>query len=262
MLFDLSSPGRKNVVRVIFSILALLFFIGFVGFGVGTSGGGGIFDSITGNGGGSTDDAFEQQISDQEDAIDKNPQDSAALASLALLRTQSGDAQLERDESTGAPTGLSDESRDEYEKAITAWEQYLDTNPQKISAATANAVVLAYRYLGDIDGAIDAQTVLAESDPSGPSYGALASFLYSDLQIPKGDDARDKAIDESNPQTAKLIEKQLESIRKQAVKAKKEQNKQPDSATGDSPQLEDPFGGLGPTDPSGGGLDPGAGLGP
>jgi hypothetical protein len=252
MLFDLSSPGRKNVVRVVFSILALLFFVGFIGFGVGTSGGGGIFDSITGNGGGSTDDAFEQQIEDQEDAIDKNPQDASALASLALLRTQSGDAQLERDESTGAPTGLSEDSRDEYEKAITAWEQYLKTKPQKINVATANAVVLAYRYLGDIDGAIKAQTVLAESDPSGPAYGALASFLYSDLQIPQGDKARDQAIEESNSQTAKLIEKQLEQIRKQALKAKEKQDKQPNSATGEAPELEDPFGGLNPADPGAG----------
>lgn len=257
MLFDLTSPRRKTAVRIVFGFLALIFAVGFVGFGIGGElGGGGIIDSLTGSGG-TTDDAFEQQIEDAEEAVDADPADSEALADLILLRSQSGDAQLDVDEATGQPIGLSEESRGEYEEAISLWQQYLDTDPRKVDAAAGNAVVLAYRYLGDTDGAIAAQRELAESDPSGPNFGSLASFLYSDLQIEAGDKARDQALAESNAETKKLISEQLDQLRKQAVKAEKAEKKQPNSAPGESPELSDPFGGLDPSQP-GGTLDPGA----
>ena len=258
MIFDLTSPGRKTAVRIIFGFLAVIFAVGFVGFGIGGEiGGGGIIDSISGNSS-STDDAYEQQIEDAEAAVESDPSDSDALASLVLLRAQSGDAQLEIDEETGTPIGLSDQSREEYEKTISVWQQYLETDPRKINAAAANAVVQSYRFLGDVGGAIDAQRELAESDPSGPNYGALAQFLYFDLQIEEADKARDKALAEANAETKKLITQQLEQIRKQAVKAEEEQKTQPDSATGESPELSDPFGGLSPSEPgaTGTGLTP------
>ncbi len=251
MLFDLTSPGRKTAVRIIFGFLALIFASGFIFLGIGTEGGGNPLDSVFG-GGGSTDDAFEQQIEDAEKAIEDDPTDSEAVATLVLLRAQSGDAQLEIDEATGQPIGLSDESREEYEEAIARWQDYLDTNPKRVDAAAASSVVQSYRFLGDVEGAIEAQRALAESDPSGPNFGALAQFLYFDLQIEEADKARDRALAEANAETKKLITQQLEQIRKQAVKAEEEQKKQPDSATGESPELSDPFGGLSPTDPAAG----------
>ena len=51
MLFDLRSGGRRRTVKTVYLGLALLMFVGFVGFGIGSSGlGGGIGDAITGNG--------------------------------------------------------------------------------------------------------------------------------------------------------------------------------------------------------------------
>ncbi|MDQ3759708.1 MAG: tetratricopeptide repeat protein [Actinomycetota bacterium] len=256
MLFDLTSPGRKTAVRIIFGFLAVIFASGFVLLGIGTEGGQNPLESIFGSNN-TTDGAFEQQIEDAEQAVEDDPQDSDALASLVVLRARSGDAQLEVDEETGQPVGLTDDSRGEYEEAISVWQQYLDVDPKKIDLAAASAAVLAYRYLGDVDGAISAQEALAESDPSGANFGALASFLYADLQIEKGDKARDQALAEANEETKKLITQQLGQIRKQAVKAEKAQSKQPDSATGGGSELADPFGGLSPTEP-GGTLDPGA----
>ena len=61
---------------------------------------------------------------------------------------------------------------------------------------------------------------------------------------------RDQALAEANADTKELITKQLAQIRKQAVKAEKEEKKQPDSATGESPELSDPFGGLSGADPA------------
>ena len=46
MLFDLRSGGRRRTVKVVYLGLALLMFVGFVGFGIGSSGlGGGIGDA-------------------------------------------------------------------------------------------------------------------------------------------------------------------------------------------------------------------------
>jgi tetratricopeptide (TPR) repeat protein len=245
MLFDLTSPGRKTAVRIIFGFLALIFATGFIFLGIGTEGGFNPFDNV----GGSTDDAFKQQIEDAEEDIEKDPTDSEALASLVLLRAQSGDAQLQIDEQTQTPVGLSDESREEYEEAISVWQDYLDTKPRKINAAAAGAVVQSYRFLGDAEGAIAAQRELAESDPTGPNFGALAQLLYLNLDIEAADKAQEKALAEADNETAKLITQQLEQLRKQAVKAAEQEKKQPDSATGESPGLSDPFGGLSPTDP-------------
>ena len=252
MLFDLSSPGRKTAVRIVFGFLAVIFAVGFVGFGIGGEiGGGGIIDSISGNSS-STDDAYEQQIEDAEAAVESDPSDSDALADLVLLRYQSGDAQREVNEETGA-ISLTTEARDEFEKAISVWQQYLDTDPKEVDAAAAGAVIQAYISLEDIDGVIDAQSALAKSDPTAPNLAQLADFLYRSLDIEKADEARDKALAEADAETKKLITQQLTAIRKQAVKAEEAQKKQPDSATGESPALSDPFGGLNPTDPGGAG---------
>jgi tetratricopeptide (TPR) repeat protein len=257
MLFDLSSPGRKNVVRVVFGFLALLFAGSFIFLGIGTEGGFNPLESVFGGSSNSTADAFEQQIEDAEKAVEEDPQDEKALTELILLRAQSGSSQLEVDEETGQPIGLTEESRSEYEKVVSTWQAYLDVKPKEVDPAAGNAAVLAYRYLGDIDGAISAQEQLAKSEPSGSSYGALASFLYTDLQIKEGDKARERALEESNAETGKLIEKQLGTIRKQAVKFEKQQAKLPDTGEGGSSELADPFGNLSPTSP-GGTLDPGA----
>jgi len=256
MIFDLTSPGRKRVVRVVFGFLALLFASSFVFLGIGTEGGFNPLDSLFGGDSNSTSDAFEQQIEDAETAVEESPDDPKALSELVLLRAQSAASQLDVDEETGQPS-LTEESREEYEKAVSVWQTYLATEPQKVDSATARAAVSAYQSLNDIDGVIDAQEALAESDPSATSYGLLATFHYLDLQIDKGDKARDQALDESKGSEAKLIEEQLDTYRKQAVKAEEAEAALPKSEQGQSPGLADPFGGLSPTAP-GGSLDPGA----
>ena len=82
MLFDTSSPGRKRVIRIVYSLLAALFLIGFVGFGVGGNfSGGGILDATRDHrlDDSSTSDAFSQQIDDQEAKVAKDPRNENAL---------------------------------------------------------------------------------------------------------------------------------------------------------------------------------------
>jgi tetratricopeptide (TPR) repeat protein len=245
MLFDLTSPGRKRVIRVVYAILALLFFVGFVGFGIGTDQGiGGLFDSITGNGGdSSTSEQYEQQIEDAEDKLEENPNDERALKDLVQYRYLSGNAQLDIDESTGQVTGVSEDSREEFEAAIEAWNDYLKTDPAKVDVATAGNAVQAYQFLGDAGGAAEAQEVLAEANPSQGAYGQLAYFYYADFNFKQGDEAAEKAVAEANPAQKKQVEQQLSKLRDSAEKFQKQQEKLSESGTGET-DLQDPFGGL------------------
>ena len=247
MLFDLSSPGRKNIIRVVYGVLALLFLVGFVGFGIGGEiGGGGIIDSITGGGGsGNTAEQYEQQIEDAEEKLEADPEDPRALADLAQYRYLSGQAQLDIDEATGAPS-LTEEARGEFEAAIDAWSRYLDTDPAKPDVATAGQVVQAYVFLNDAEGAARAQEILAEANPSTGTYSTLAYYRYADFDFKGGDEARDLALEEAKPGQLDQIEKQLASIRDSAEKQQKRIEKLPDAEGAGGAGLEDPFGGLSP----------------
>src|SRR3954454_24210695 len=96
MIFDLKSGKRRRVVQVVFGILAFIFFISFVGFGVGSGNGvGGIFDAL-GIGGGSSSSSpqFQSDIDDANKTLETDPNNQEALLSLArnhyLSATQSG----------------------------------------------------------------------------------------------------------------------------------------------------------------------------
>ena len=92
MLFDLRSGARRRTVKVVYLGLALLMFVGFVGFSIGSSGlSGGIVDAITGNGtSGGGDDAAVERLTTQVQTADAKakaaPSDPAAWAALAQAR--------------------------------------------------------------------------------------------------------------------------------------------------------------------------------
>ena len=249
MLFDLSSPRRKTAMRIIYGVLAFLFLIGFVGFGIGGEvGGGGIIDSLTGSGGSSsTSEQYEQQIEDAEEKLESDPENPNALTTLARYRYLSGSAQLEQDPTTGA-VSLTEESRQEFEAAIETWSRYLETDPAKPDVATAGNIVQAYVQLDDAEGAAAAQEILAEANPSGGTYAQLALYRYADFDMKGGDEAADKALKAAKPDERKELERQLEQIAQRAAKQEKALEKLPDDAAGGEGALDDPFSGL---DPSG-----------
>ena len=94
MLFDLRSGARRRTVKIVYLGLALLMFVGFVGFGIGSSGlSGSIGDLITGNGSsGGGDTAAVERLTTQVQAADAKakaaPTDAAAWAALAQARVR------------------------------------------------------------------------------------------------------------------------------------------------------------------------------
>src|SRR6476620_9647794 len=92
MLFDLRSGARRRTVKVVYLGLAMLMFVGFVGFSIGSSGlSGGIVDAITGNGSsGGGDTAAVERLTTQVQTADAKtkatPTEAAAWAALVQAR--------------------------------------------------------------------------------------------------------------------------------------------------------------------------------
>ena len=67
------------MVQVVFGFLAFIFFISFVGFGIGSDVSGGIFDAIgLGGGDSASTPEYEQQIEDANETLD-GPDNERAL---------------------------------------------------------------------------------------------------------------------------------------------------------------------------------------
>ena len=249
MLFDLSGK-RRNVVRVVYAVLALLMGGSLVLFGIGSDAPGGILDAF-GIGGGDTSRStdYDEQIEEAEDALEADPEDERAMLDLVryhyLAASESG---ITSDPTTGQTT-IEEGARGELEETVAAWESYLATDPRKPDAGTAANAAQAYVYLQDADGAASAQEIVAESQNSAPAYAQLALYLYADGQLKAGDAAGEKAIEAADASERAQVKKIVEGYAEQARKAQKQLEKQREQGAGEAPQVEDPFGGLGGTPP-------------
>jgi hypothetical protein len=257
MLFDLRGK-RKRVVQVSYAALALLFLVGFVGFGIGVGGGpGGIIDALgiggSGSPGGDVSAQFDEDIDRANDKLAKDPNDPKALLNLAEAQYLKARTGVSQDQTTGE-VSISEEAHTGLGEAADAWNRYLKVNKGEPDAGVAAQMVQAFVFLNDARGAVTAQRIVAEDQPSANSYGTLALLEYASGDVAAGDEAREKAIAEVPKSQRESIESQLEAPRKQGLKlekqltkAKKQGGKIP-TTPGANP-LADPFGGVAPTSP-------------
>jgi hypothetical protein len=221
VLFDLQSPGRRRVIKVAYALLAGIMFVGFVGFGIGTSGSGPLED-IFGGGGGSSDpsSAFDDDINAAEDRVQQNPADVNALSQLVQLHYQAGSQQVEIDQNTGAQS-LTSDGEQQLQESVDAWARYQKQAGKQIAPGTASFAVQAYTILADstlaaavqsangsealtkgqaavadYSGAADAQQIVIDGRASSRTasvYSNLAYFLYRAGRIQEGDQAAAEA---------------------------------------------------------------------
>jgi hypothetical protein len=252
VIFDLKSGKRRRVVQVVFGVLAFLFFISFVGFGIGSGNAGGIFDALgIGGSSNSSDPQYDQQISDAQDAIEANPENGNAYADLITAYYQSASTGITVDQTTGQQS-ITDAARADLEKAAQAWADCMKTDPDKPSVDAAVRAVQVFVLLGDAANAADAQQIVADAQKSATAYYQLVLYLYADNQINAGDKAADLAVDAAaDPAQAKQLRKRLDQLRKQAIKYQQQleeaqQQQQPQGGEGTAPEpLDNPFGSLG-----------------
>lgn len=286
MLFDLRSPGRRNLIRVVYAGLAVLMGGGLIFFGIGGSGGG-LLSDVGGGGGGDGGNPFEDQIGDAEAKLEQNPQDTAALAELVQLHYQAGSNQIEVDQDTGAQS-LTEEGEQQLQQSADAWARYLkltEKGGQPPASGVSSIAVQTFSVLADasfsealsstsgteaLDRANDAitswgdaagaQRILADAQPAGQAYANLAFFLYRSGDIAGGDQAAARAVQEAEPNERAAIEQQLKQTKTQgeqltqAIAQLNKQQTQTQQATGGAAG-GNPLEGLG-----GGGLSTGGGL--
>jgi hypothetical protein len=282
VLFDLQSPGRRRVVRVVFGGLALVFAISFVFLGVGTGGGGFSFSDLFGGGGGSSaSSAFDDQIEAAQKQLAVNPNDTAALAKLVQLHYSAGSQDVD---SNGA---LTSDGEQQLREGADSWNKYVKVTKGNVDQTAALFALNTFDQLGsvdfqkartetstadaatDVNSAVDewksaaqAQQVLIEKQPGknvSNSYARLASYLYLAGETQAADQAAGKAKQSAKGSDASSIDSQLKPIKQLGEQLQtaitqlaKQQQQQTQGATGGG----NPLGGVG----GGGGLG-GAGTG-
>jgi hypothetical protein len=218
MLFDLQSRNRRTAVKVIYLGLAILMGGGLVLFGIGTgTGGGGLLDIFTG--GGSSTSA---QVSSAEKRANKevrlHPRDPEAWADLARARYQTAGLGENYDQTRNAFTS---EGREKLATAATAWQRYLELEPDHPDVALARLMANAYAETGldDPAQAASAMEIVTEEQPSASAYATLAQYAYLANQQRKGDLAAARAVQLAPAAQRRLVRSQLALIKRQAAEA-------------------------------------------
>ncbi len=209
-------------MQVVYGFLAASFLIGFVFFGVGSGGIGSISDLFSGGGsGGSTSSAFDTQINNAKEALKKDPENEQALSNLASYEYQSARTGVTQSSPT-APPQVSTDAQNAFGSAVDAWTRYLKV-AKKPDAVLASEMAQAYVYLDDPNGAVKAQRIFAEAQPSANTIGQLALYMYAAGDFKAGDVAAKQAVAKAPKAQAKQISKQLAAIKKRAAKFAKHQ---------------------------------------
>jgi hypothetical protein len=218
MLFDLRGSGRRRVVKIVYLTLAFLMGGGLVLFGIGGGGAlsGGLVDAITESDGGSGDgsDRFREAEQKATAAARANPSDAALWAALARARFNLASVGENIDQSTGEFTAT---GQAELKSASDAWEEHLKLAGDKPDSRVASLMVQAYSILGDAEKAATAQEVIALDRGSVGAYTQLSLLAYQANQLRKGDLARDKALELTEPDMREALKGQLEGARSQAA---------------------------------------------
>ena len=247
MLFDTSSPGRKNAVRVIFASLAILMGGGLVLFGIGSStSGGGLFDAFSGNGSNTTSisDQARKDADSAQAALTKNPKDLEAARQLAKARLAI--ATQESFDQTGQVNPDNEDAQAQITAATNAWTKYLALAPAKPDAGTAigYAAFFAYPGVSQYDKAARAlEANLVTRPPSAGLYAQLAIYYLAAGNNEKYRDARTRSLDAATSDTRRAaIKKQLDDIaadfkKQQDAYAKQQADQAGEAAGSTTPKL-------------------------
>jgi hypothetical protein len=238
VLFDLQSPGRRRIIKVVYAMLAILLAVGLVGFGIGSDATGGISE-IFGQGGGA-DTGFEDEIEDAEKRAEENPKDPAAQVALVNLYIQQGRQQLDVDEATQQPI-VTSEAEESYNKAADSFAAYLALKPKRLDSAAALQMAGAFFLLAqgqqsltdavaEVENAAEAQQVAVDAEPSRGNLGNLAFYLLLAGQFDRADAVIAQAVAKGSKesefaqarQQGEALQKQLKQEQKQGAAAEGE----------------------------------------
>jgi hypothetical protein len=221
MLFDLRTGARRRTVKVVYLGLALLMFVGFVGFGIGSSGLSGSIGDLLRDNSGQTDGSKDavNRVSAQVRAADAKtkatPSDPAAWAELAQARYRL--AQL-GDNIDPASSNYSAEGRRQLTAAGAAFDKYAALNPPNPDERVVRNMTQAFLAIEQPAKAVTAQEMLTEIEPAANTFSNLAILSYQAGQTRKGDLASTKAVElTEGADEKKQLKEQLEQAKTQSI---------------------------------------------
>lgn len=220
MLFDIRGR-RKNVVKVVYAILALL-----MGLSLFLVVGPAPIQDLFGTGGASTSaaDQLEDQAERIERKLKKEPEDPELLLALTRARISAGNALAVSNPETGE-FAYTPESRQQLFLASETWSKYLKAADEP-NAGGAQLVAQAFFGLaqtartiseaeGNVREAAKAQQIVAKDRPSLGSLSTLAIYRYYSFDYEGAERARKEAARYADTKTAReTLDKQLDEISK------------------------------------------------
>jgi hypothetical protein len=198
MLFDLTGRGRRKTVKIIYSGLAAIFLLGFVGFGVGSvGGGGGGLAEIFGEGNSGGEANYSSQVKKAKLLTVRQPNNPAAWSGLVhytVLEAGTGKNYIR----TNTEEGFSPKAQPLLKQIQTAWQHYLKLHPHDPNPELATEVLRIYSTPGGLSNPDEALRLLkikiASQPPSATLQYNLATAAYAAHKVAEGNRAAKKAI--------------------------------------------------------------------
>lgn len=216
MLFDLRARGRRRTVQAVYLGLAILFGLGFVGFGVGGGfGGGGVIEGLLGGKEGAQNAGFSSQIAAAEKRVHSYPNEAAAWAALAddQFHQASGSEYYEE-----AKQQFTSQGKALLVKVSNAWSHYLALKPSNPDLTVAQEMLRVYGQEGLNQPAENVsllqQIVIPAKPPTAALYGQLAQYAYQSSNTRVGDLASQKAVSLAPLSERARVKQALEQIKK------------------------------------------------
>ena len=191
MLFDLRSKSRRNTVRVVYILLALVMVSGLLLVGVGTgNNSGGILNAFSnGSSNSGQNSAIEQQTKAALKSTQKHPDSPAAWKSLVQARWTAAGNGTNYDTATDTYTKS---GKQQLNLGVTAWVKYLSLANQKPDLGTSLLAGDIYQALGQWANAGGAWQYVIQTQAAGSSdtirgYECLALNSFAAKQTSKGE---------------------------------------------------------------------------
>jgi hypothetical protein len=229
MLFDLRGRRKKNVVKVVYAILALLMGLSLF-FVIGPA----PLSDLFGGGGSSTSAA--SQLEDQAERIEaklrKDPEDPALLLALTRARINAGNSLAVVNPETQSLV-YSTESRQQLAQASETWSKYLKAADEpnaggaQLAAQAFFGLAQSARTIGETQSnlrdAERAQQLVAEARPSLGSLSTLAIYRYYSFDYEGAAAARKQAATEAKTKFEREeLATELDQIKKGSEEFKKQ----------------------------------------
>ena len=217
MLFDLRARGRRRTVQAVYLGLAILFGLGFVGFGVGGGfGGGGIFEAFGGKEGANSA-SFSAQVEKYEKLTRKQPSNAYAWEQLTLARLHEAGG-----EAYVTSAGLTSKGKELFTQTAQSWNSYVALNPPKPNIEVAQEMVRIFGEEGlnqPAEAVKVLQIVLPAKSGSPPQYqsslyASLAAYAYKASNPREGDLASQKAVSLAPAAQRATLKTRLEAVKK------------------------------------------------